>query len=49
MIIEMFILRILSLMSGTLTSHSAYELLEIEQNSKRAIDAYEAIVMGNII
>ena len=46
---EMFVNRILMLMSLKLTSHSRYELLEVEHNSKDAMAAYEAIVMGNVL
>lgn len=49
MIMEMFVNRIFSLMGLTLTSHARYELLEIEANSKMAIETYEAVVMGNIL
>jgi len=49
MTMEMFVNRILMLMSIKLTSHSRYELLEIEANSKTAIQTYEAVVMGNIL
>ena len=49
MIMEMFVNRILSLIGLTLTSHSRYELLEIEANSKVAIETYEAVVMGTIL
>jgi hypothetical protein len=46
---EMFVNRILMLMSIKLTSHSRYELLEIEANSKTAIQTYEAFVLVNIL
>jgi len=49
MTMEMFVNRILMLMSIKLTSHSRYELLEIEANSKTAIQTYEAFVLVNIL
>lgn len=49
MIIEMFVLRILNLMSSDVLSRSASELREVELNSKKAMDAYEAIVMSNTL
>lgn len=49
MIMEMFVNRIFSLIELALTSHSRYELLEIEANSKIAIQTYEAVVMGTIL
>jgi len=49
MIIDMFILKILTIMNGHMTSHSVYEFLEVEKNNRDAVAAYEAIVMGNIL
>jgi hypothetical protein len=49
MILDMFVHRILMLMSGKLTSHSVYEMLEVEHNAQKAISTYEAVVMGNIL
>lgn len=49
MIMEMFVNRILTLMSLKLTSHSVYEFLEIKQNAKEAVATYEAVVNGKIL
>lgn len=49
MIIEMFVFRIFSLLNGHMTSHSVYELLEMERNTRDATAAYEAIVMSNTL
>lgn len=49
MIIELFVLRVLEIMSGHMTSHSVYEFLEVEKNGKDALAAYEAIVTGNVL
>lgn len=49
MIIDMFVHRMLNLMSLRLTSHSAYEVLEIDMHGAEALKAYEAIVMGTIL
>jgi hypothetical protein len=49
MIIEMFVLRVLEIMNGHMTSHSVYEFLEVEKNGNDAMAAYEAIVMGNVL
>ena len=46
---EMFVNRVLSFIGLALTSHARYELLEIETNSKVAIETYEAVVMGRIL
>lgn len=49
MIMEMFVNRILALMSVKLTSHAVYEFLEIEHNGKDAVATYEAVVTGTIL
>jgi hypothetical protein len=49
MIIDMFVHRMLNLMSLKLTSHSRYEMLEIDLHGAEAVKAYEAIVMGTIL
>jgi hypothetical protein len=49
MIIELFVLRVLEIMNGHMTSHSVYEFLEVEKNGRDAMAAYEAIVMSNTL